>query len=343
MSSKRGRKRNDNLPPNRARDVQRAFRARRAAHLLALEQRLSELEVENARLRKMVGWPPDDRPPLGKGPTGKDKPKSIDSNAVHPLDFFSSRDSESSAADSSSTRAGSLSPAAIASTSSRAMQVIDPESWENALTMSDHPDHDDDHANIASSSEPAYHLAPMAAPVSTKPLYPSYGNSLPSSVPSSSRHSVPTPSHMYMGSPASYSHSSERHLGNSYSPSFVMRGGEIRDEPPRQHYSYSQPSYQSHDPNMHTQTPPPPSSTPAHDHLQREQPIPFAHRRALTEQFSIGQVFPHLPNPAQLQQNFRQPDPHRMHDGGEPQQQSQHQHPYRALAYGPDGRINSMP
>lgn len=32
-SSKRGRKRNDNLPPNRARDVQRAFRARRAAHL----------------------------------------------------------------------------------------------------------------------------------------------------------------------------------------------------------------------------------------------------------------------------------------------------------------------
>lgn len=35
MSSKRGRKRNDNLPPNRARDVQRAFRARRAAHLEA--------------------------------------------------------------------------------------------------------------------------------------------------------------------------------------------------------------------------------------------------------------------------------------------------------------------
>lgn len=33
MSSKRGRKRNDSLPPNRARDVQRAFRARRAAHL----------------------------------------------------------------------------------------------------------------------------------------------------------------------------------------------------------------------------------------------------------------------------------------------------------------------
>jgi hypothetical protein len=36
MSSKRGRKRNDNLPPNRAREVQRAFRARRAAHLQVL-------------------------------------------------------------------------------------------------------------------------------------------------------------------------------------------------------------------------------------------------------------------------------------------------------------------
>ncbi|KAI0787813.1 hypothetical protein C8Q74DRAFT_635975 [Fomes fomentarius] len=64
MSSKRGRKRNDNLPPNRARDVQRAFRARRAAHL------------ENNALRAALNLPPANRPPLGKGPTGKDKPKS---------------------------------------------------------------------------------------------------------------------------------------------------------------------------------------------------------------------------------------------------------------------------
>ncbi|KAF7317038.1 DNA helicase [Mycena chlorophos] len=74
MSSKRGRKRNDNLPPNRARDVQRAFRARRAAHLLALEQRVSELEEENSYLRQALHLPQANRPPLGKGPTGKDKP-----------------------------------------------------------------------------------------------------------------------------------------------------------------------------------------------------------------------------------------------------------------------------
>ncbi|KAI9057217.1 hypothetical protein FKP32DRAFT_1681599 [Trametes sanguinea] len=81
MSSKRGRKRNDNLPPNRARDVQRAFRARRAAHLEALEQRVAELEEENNTLRAALNLPPANRPPLGRGPTGKDKPKASTSKS----------------------------------------------------------------------------------------------------------------------------------------------------------------------------------------------------------------------------------------------------------------------
>ncbi|CDO75788.1 hypothetical protein BN946_scf184934.g3 [Trametes cinnabarina] len=80
-SSKRGRKRNDNLPPNRARDVQRAFRARRAAHLEALEQRVAELEEENNTLRAALNLPPANRPPLGRGPTGKDKPKTSTSKS----------------------------------------------------------------------------------------------------------------------------------------------------------------------------------------------------------------------------------------------------------------------
>ncbi|RDX57482.1 hypothetical protein OH76DRAFT_46098 [Lentinus brumalis] len=79
MSSKRGRKRNDNLPPNRARDVQRAFRARRAAHL---ENRVSELEEENNALRAALNLPPANRPALGKGPTGKDKPKGGSSKSA---------------------------------------------------------------------------------------------------------------------------------------------------------------------------------------------------------------------------------------------------------------------
>ncbi|KLO13051.1 hypothetical protein SCHPADRAFT_812788, partial [Schizopora paradoxa] len=72
-SSKRGRKRNDNLPPNRARDVQRAFRARRAAHLQELEKRVTELEEENENLRVALSLPPANRVPLGHGPTGRDR------------------------------------------------------------------------------------------------------------------------------------------------------------------------------------------------------------------------------------------------------------------------------
>ncbi|KAJ7936624.1 hypothetical protein B0H13DRAFT_2226791 [Mycena leptocephala] len=76
MSSKRGCKRNDNLPPNPARDNQRAFRARRAAHLEALQQRISELEEENTQLRQALNLPPANHLPMGRGPTGRDKPKS---------------------------------------------------------------------------------------------------------------------------------------------------------------------------------------------------------------------------------------------------------------------------
>lgn len=67
----RGRRRDDSLPYNRARDVQRAFRARRAQHLSNLEQRVQDLEEENAHLREALRLPPSDRPPIGTGPTGR--------------------------------------------------------------------------------------------------------------------------------------------------------------------------------------------------------------------------------------------------------------------------------
>ncbi|KAH8921940.1 hypothetical protein BT69DRAFT_1351282 [Atractiella rhizophila] len=52
---KRGRKQDDTLPPSRSRDVQRAFRARRAAYIANLEQRVKELEEENAALKARAG------------------------------------------------------------------------------------------------------------------------------------------------------------------------------------------------------------------------------------------------------------------------------------------------
>ena len=75
--SSRGRKRNDNLPPSRAREVQRAFRARRKQHLSALEERVDVLETENARLRQMLALPPSDRQPLGRGPTGREPARRV--------------------------------------------------------------------------------------------------------------------------------------------------------------------------------------------------------------------------------------------------------------------------
>ncbi|KAK7053071.1 hypothetical protein VNI00_004392 [Paramarasmius palmivorus] len=47
----RGRKKDNTLPPNRSRDTQRAYRARKAAQLEALQHKLNELEAENERLR----------------------------------------------------------------------------------------------------------------------------------------------------------------------------------------------------------------------------------------------------------------------------------------------------
>ncbi|GAA5877086.1 hypothetical protein JCM8547_007302 [Rhodosporidiobolus lusitaniae] len=58
-SKKRGRKQDDSLPPSRSREIQRAFRARRAALLANLERRVVFLEGENAELRRRLGLAED--------------------------------------------------------------------------------------------------------------------------------------------------------------------------------------------------------------------------------------------------------------------------------------------
>ncbi|KAL8283899.1 hypothetical protein RQP46_005331 [Phenoliferia psychrophenolica] len=54
-TGKRGRKQDNTLPPSRSRDVQRAFRARRAEKISGLEARVKQLEDENALLRSKLG------------------------------------------------------------------------------------------------------------------------------------------------------------------------------------------------------------------------------------------------------------------------------------------------
>ncbi|TFK98680.1 hypothetical protein BDV98DRAFT_533795 [Pterulicium gracile] len=271
MSSKRGRKRNDNLPPNRARDVQRAFRARRAAHLQALECRVSELEDENNHLRAALSLPPANRAPLGKGPTGKDKPKGGESSSTPVTgtsggNMISSRESSSADSPSSSTRNGSVSPASVQNSSSlpRAVPVIQNNNWEQqSLLMNDHS------PEISAASTSSYHLPPMSAP---KPVQ---YNSCPSPVSmTSSRNSMPTSSSsMYMN----YSQSADRPLSSaSYTANsnYPVRD-DVRDDP--RQYSYSQPAFSSSPHETALSNPSPTSPIPPmhthhpHHHPQQQQ------------------------------------------------------------------------
>ncbi|KAF9266545.1 hypothetical protein L218DRAFT_985658 [Marasmius fiardii PR-910] len=320
MSSKRGRKRNDNLPPNRARDVQRAFRARRAAHLTALEQRVSELEEENSCLRQALNLPAANRPPLGKGPTGKDKPKPADSSTIdHHISLplpssFHSRDSSSSP---SSTRLSSHSPPNVMNGSIGAVQVDD-SVWEQTIIMSD--------SELPSSSaSSSYPLPPMSAPppdIPSKVTYHPFSNGLaPSSLPSRSLSSP-----VYMNSPPSYTHSAERPLGNGYNtPSYTIRG----DIPSRTHLPYTHTVYQSHEHPTVGSGPSP--------QLTTREPLPYPHRRSMTEPqqpYTINQVFPHLPVPTMSHQGIRLPSPPRLQDG--------HGVNFSNRDYDTDGRINSI-
>ncbi|GAA5866263.1 hypothetical protein JCM1840_004059 [Sporobolomyces johnsonii] len=65
---RRGRKEDPTLAPSRSRDIQRAFRARRAAHLANLEARVAFLGVENAELRRRLGLPEGGPPLTGPEP-----------------------------------------------------------------------------------------------------------------------------------------------------------------------------------------------------------------------------------------------------------------------------------
>ncbi|KAF8624521.1 hypothetical protein AX15_005833 [Amanita polypyramis BW_CC] len=332
MSSKRGRKRNDNLPPNRARDVQRAFRARRAAHLQALEQRVSELEEENGILRQALSLPPSTRPPLGKGPTGKDKPKQTDDMILScGLGMHSGRGSSND--DSPSSRTSSLSPCTLTVPMPvRPAPVIEGGSWDDAILLSDQ------HSDISGPSTSSYQMT-MSAPTPLKPLhhYSSYSSS---SLPSNSRNNTAS---LYVATTSQYPPSPDR-ISNSI---YNSHGYLVRGESSRQFSTYPHPTFQTTDTEIHPHTPPP--SIPIQHPDNRESPMPYPPRRSFTEPqgYIISQGYPHLPHSSLLQQNARGPECPRMQDGNghlplhpNPHPQTHPQQSTRSM-FGPDGRINS--
>lgn len=314
---------------------------------------MAELEEENNCLRQALNLPPSNRLPLGKGPTGKDKPKNYETASVsmsQPL-AFAPTSRESSTADSPGSRTSSLSPHTIdVSMSSRPMQVIESgSSWHNDLLIGE--THQSDATGPADSP---YQLTPMTAPLPLKPSYASYTSS---SLPSSSRGSVS--SDIYNPNNSAYSHSSDRPLSHSYSgQSFSLRDHEMREEPPR-HYSYTPSSFQTYDhPNMHSPSPSPGIST-MHSQVQHQQPphrespisytpAPAPPRRCVTDTqgFSISQGFSGLSHPIQIQTQHLSGIHHAARQTEFIRGQSemgQLTPPPRHHPYGPDGRLNHHP
>ncbi|KDQ57241.1 hypothetical protein JAAARDRAFT_35858 [Jaapia argillacea MUCL 33604] len=321
MSSKRGRKRNDNLPPNRARDVQRAFRARRAAHLQAMEKRVEELEEENNRLRAALNLPPANRPSLGKGPTGKDKPKSYSSSSGPPLlpsPLPSVSGATSSGGSPASSRTSSLSPSAMTAavhTSPHPLQGMENSPWDHPFLREERTE---------SRPSPVSSTFPLSSvnSISHKQQAQFSFNSTSSSLPSSSRQMLPSSIYIPPAPQQNFSHSADRppHSGGYDSSSFLLR--DLREEP--QSYSYSQSSFPSpHQSQMH---PPPLSestSMPAQlSYSQRDSPLsslPFSHRRSITEPLggyrpNLNQ-YSNLSHPQGSMPGIRLPSPPRLQDG----------------------------
>ncbi|OAX37767.1 hypothetical protein K503DRAFT_719249 [Rhizopogon vinicolor AM-OR11-026] len=304
MSSKRGRKRNDNLPPNRARDVQRAFRARRAAHLQALELRVSELEEENNCLRAALNLPAANRPSLGKGPTGKDKPKSLESTPIAAHSTSSkSRESSPVGASPSPERSESASPSVV-SGNMRTPPVMDGH-WEESFMMGDQQSQA---SHVSSTSSASYNLRPVPPSMSQKsPHQFTFSNPMP-----------PPPRSMISSSVSAhpiqpgYTQTADRPIATGYNDMNYLLC-DVR-ESPHYPYSYQQPSQFNPEHGM-----PPPSQHPIHspqNHTQQRPSLPhtsitYQQRRSVNEPSgfrSLGADL-HLPSPPPHQQAVRLASP----------------------------------
>ncbi|KAG2756683.1 hypothetical protein P692DRAFT_20766403 [Suillus brevipes Sb2] len=296
MSSKRGRKRNDNLPPNRARDVQRAFRARRAAHLQALELRVSELEEENNCLRAALNLPAANRPSLGKGPTGKDKSKSLETTPVAAQSNSSkSRESSPVAESPSPGRSESASPSVV-SGNLRTPPVMDGH-WEESFMMSDQQSQG---SHVSSSSSASYSLRPVPPPMSQKSSHQfTFSNPMP---PPRSMISSTHPIQQ------NYTHTADRPIATGYNDMNYL----LCDVRESAHYPYSyQPSQFSPDHAMS-----PPSIHPSQNHHPQRTPLPhtsitYPQRRSVNEPSGFRPLGTdlHLPSPPPHSQAVRLASP----------------------------------
>lgn len=294
---------------------QRAFRARRAAHLevctafnfisnivtslfisshlyfQALEQRVAELEEENNTLRVALNLPPANRPPLGKGPTGKDKPKhppsASGSRSQDALSRPPDSTSRAGSADSpDSTRTHSLSPSTMTATagtmraSPHSASNIEGTAWDQQMLVTEQQQQQQQPEPSASSSSTGY-------PMPTHKPVPQSQYSYSSPIPTTSRPSMPNGIYLppVSQAPHNYSHTADRPMPESYAASSYTPLRGVREE--HQQFSYPQASFQQSDtgqPISHHHSPP--VSVPqVHDarETSTQSSMPYPHRRSVTE------------------------------------------------------------
>ena len=283
------------------------------------------MEEENGHLRQALSLPPSNRPPLGKGPTGKDQPKLEPdiSNVSSVIGLPSGRGSSNS--ESPTSRTSSLSPT-FTLPPRRSAPATESGSWDDAIFSGGQ------HSDFSVSSPSSYPLA-MSAPPPMRPLH-HYASYAAGSLPTPSRSSVAS---LYLTTTSQYP--SDRMSSSTYNG----HGYFVRGETSRQ---YSHSTFQSTDIEMHPpHTAPPAIPIPYTD--QRESPMVFPHRRSLVDSpqsYTVSQVYPH---PSGIQQNLRGPEYLRLQDSNghlpmnpvsHPQPQPQHP---RSM-FGPDGHINTI-
>lgn len=245
-----------------------------------LQQRVEELEEENYWFRMTLGLPPSNRPPLGRGPTGRDKSKIYERTPV------SSGQSSSTSIPNQELFSFNPSSHTInvskSSVCAKPMHPTDAHSpWANITSPEGHQ------SEVRQQSNPSYQPSPPVAPLPLKySPYPYLNNSLPTS---SSRNSTSNTL-----STSVHSHSSDGSLQHNYSGR-NLRYPTLRGDP----YT-SSPFEAQHHGNLHGQSPSPAASLYPqirHQPLQhtRDSPVSYAsaHRRAdLQNSHTLSELAP---------------------------------------------------
>jgi hypothetical protein len=120
-----------------------------------MEERVAELEEENDRLRAALNLPPANRPPLGKGPTGKDRPRTHAPDAPPPPPSLSrpgTSRATSSAESAPPTRGNSISPSVPAMRPDSQNHNPGQSQWDPPVLMAGAENGTDGHPSPASTA-----------------------------------------------------------------------------------------------------------------------------------------------------------------------------------------------